>query len=278
MHPGPRALASGAGAAAAPPARRVLFVRGRRLDEQLEILARPGVDDGHGPRGAGLVAAEQPGDLVERALGRAQTDALEPRRPGRAQGLQPLERQREVSAAFGRDERVDLVDDDRLDSGQRGPRRRREHEVERLGRRDEDVGRSSRHPRAILRRRVAGAHVDRRYMERQALVTSLGGDARDGYAQVALDVDRERLQRRYIEYPRARLLAARRLAHEAIDRHEERRQRLAGAGRREQQRRVAARDRRPAELLRPGGLAEPRAEPGGYRGMELGERGHSLAA
>ena len=58
-----------------------------------------------------------------------------------AQRFEPLERQRQVRAALGRHERVDLVDDDRVDGAQRLARVRREQQVERLRRRDQDVGR-----------------------------------------------------------------------------------------------------------------------------------------
>ena len=67
------------------------------------------------PPGAG-VPAEEAGDLLERALRGRQPDAL--RRAGRDL-LEPLERQRQVGAALGGGEGVDLVDDDGLDAGER---------------------------------------------------------------------------------------------------------------------------------------------------------------
>ena len=78
-----------------------------------------------------------------------------------------LERQREVRAALGRRERVDLVDDHRLDAAQRLALRRAEHQVERLGRRDEDLGGIARLLAPLARGRVAGAHVDARHAHRQ---------------------------------------------------------------------------------------------------------------
>ena len=65
-------------------------------------------------------------------------------------------------------------------------------------------------------------------------------------AQVALDVVVERLERRDVEHAQA--LAG--LRHEAVEEPQERRQRLAGAGRGAQQRVLARRDRRPALGLR----------------------------
>ena len=79
-----------------------------------------------------------------------------------AERREPLERQREVRAALGRHERVDLVDDDRVDDAQRVARVRGQEQVQRFGRRDQDVGRLALKPRALGWRRVAGADGDRR--------------------------------------------------------------------------------------------------------------------
>ena len=75
-------------------------------------------------------------------------------RPGRAaqQLFEPLERQRQVRAALGRHQRVDLVDDDRVDRAQRLAGVRGQQQIERLGRRDQDVGRLAQEPRALDRR------------------------------------------------------------------------------------------------------------------------------
>ena len=102
-------------------------------------------------------SAQEPRDLVERPLRGGQADALE---GSRADGLQPLERQRQMRAALGGHQRVDLVDDDRLDRAKHLAGPRREQEVERLGSRDEDVGRLAQEPRALGGRRVARADRD----------------------------------------------------------------------------------------------------------------------
>ncbi len=62
------------------------------------------------------VAAEEPGDLLERALRGRQADPLR-----RAFGdlLEPFERERQVGAALGGGHRVDLVDDHGLDADER---------------------------------------------------------------------------------------------------------------------------------------------------------------
>ena len=89
-------------------------------------------------------------------------------------------------------------------------------------------------------------------------------------AQVALDVIRQRLDRRHVDDARARPLA--RLAREPIEAPQERGERLAAAGRREHQRVVAARDARPAAPLDRGrggkALREPRT-----RGFAEGREG-----
>ena len=65
--------------------------------------------------------------------------------------LQPFEREREVRAALGGGQRVDLVDDHPSDAAQRLARLRREHQVERLRRGDEDVGRVRQHLAPLVR-------------------------------------------------------------------------------------------------------------------------------
>ena len=128
---------------------------------------------------------------------------------------------------------VHLVEDQRLDRAQHVARLRGEHQVERLGRRDQDVGRLLEDLAPLLLRRVAGAHRD----------PHLRLEPGERAAQVALDVVVERLQRRDVEH--AQPLARRRV--QAVERVEERGQRLAGAGRRLDQHVRAGRDRRPAE-------------------------------
>jgi hypothetical protein len=90
---------------------------------------------------------------------------------------------------------VDLVDDDGVDRAQRRARLRREQEVERLGCRDEDVGGLAAEARALARRRVARAHGDGGHLVVHPAERGHVRDARDRRAQVALDVDRERLER-----------------------------------------------------------------------------------
>ena len=119
---------------------------------QVELLRRPGVDELDRP-----AARDETADLLERPLGRREADPL---RRGRGQPFEPLEREREVRSALRSGDGVDLVDDHRRNPSQRLARRRGEHQVERLGRRDQDVGRLLDELAALLRRRVARANAD----------------------------------------------------------------------------------------------------------------------
>jgi hypothetical protein len=108
--------------------------------------------------------------------------------------LEPLQRQRQVRTPLGRRHRVDLVDDHRLDVGEDVPRLRGQHQVQRLGRGDEDVGRAPQHRLPLALRRVAGAERD----------AEVGTDPGERRPEVPLDVVGERLQRRDVDegYPR----------------------------------------------------------------------------
>ena len=221
---------------------------------QVERLARAGVDD----LDLAVAPAEEAGDLLERPLRRREPDPLH----GVAgEVLEPLERERQVGAALGRGDGVDLVDDHRLRRGQHLPGRRRQDQVERLRRRDQDVRRVPPHRGALVLGRVAAAHRDR---DRARQV-----DAGERCAQVLLDVVVERLERRDVDDARAARL---RVADEAVDRAQERGQRLARAGRGEHERVAAGGDRRPALPLGGRGLRERAPEPVGDGGGEGGER------
>ena len=113
--------------------------------------------------------------------------------------VEPLEAEREVGAALGPGEGVDLVDDDRLHAGEGLPGSRGEQEEERLGRRDEDVGGRPGEGAALVGRGVAGADRDRRPGHGEAEPGRGVADADQRGAEVALDVDGERLHRRDVE-------------------------------------------------------------------------------
>ncbi len=76
-----------------------------------------------------------------------------------AERIEPFERQREMTPALVRRNRVRFVDDDRAHGRQHAPARlRAEQDVERFGRRDDDMRRALAHLVALGLRRVARAH------------------------------------------------------------------------------------------------------------------------
>ena len=214
-------------------------------------------------------------DFLERPLRGRQPDALQ-RTIG--QRVEPLHRQREMRAALGRDERVDLVDDQRVDAAERLAGVRGQEEIQRLRRRDDDVGRFAQEAGAFARRRVAGADEETRDVHDLAAAPGGGRDSHDRRAQVALDVHGERLQRRDVDDPAAPPGLGRRREHHAVQAPEERGQRLAAARRGEEQRRLAAADRRPALGLGRGRPLERGAEPVPDGGMKRRKRHPGILA
>ena len=235
----------------------------------VEVLARTGVDDGDRPCAVLGLAAEEAGDLVEGALRGREADALRRRVGDR---VEPFERQREVRAPLGGRERVDLVDDHRLDAAQDLAGLRGEHEIQRLGRGDEDVGRGPCDVPAFLRRRVAGAHRHGGGGEGRADPLGRERDPREWRPQVLLDVDGEGAERRDVEHPAPFRLGRHLGGAEAVDRGEERGEGLARPGGREQEGVVAGRDGRPALRLGAGGRGEAGLEPGPRGRREAAER------
>ncbi len=116
---------------------------------------------------------------------------------------------------------------------------------------------------ALVRRGVAGAHADPDVRCGQAQAVRGVADAGQRRAQVALDIHRERLERRDVEHPAALPRIGRgRLGGQLVDGPQERGQRLARPGRRDHQRVLAPADGRPGLRLRRRRLGEGGAEPG----------------
>ena len=220
-------------------------------------------------------AAEEAGDGLERSLRGGQADALERSgrlaavaavasgRAVRAQALEALEAEREVGAALGPGDRVDLVHDDLLDAAQDLARLAGQQQVEALGRGDQDVRRVADEVAALVGRGVAGAARDRD--PRRLLPQALGGqrDARQRGAQVALHVVGEGLERADVQDADAARVPARRrrprVLDQAVQAPQERGEGLAAAGGGMDQGAAAGADRRPA--LRPGPAWGPRTSP-----------------
>ena len=192
--------------------------------------------------------------IVRLGDGRREADGRKLRRDGE----QPREPERQQIAALRHHQRMQLVEDHALE---RAEQERRivggEQQRELLGRGEQDVGRIAALALALRDRRVAGARLE---ADRQS---HLG----DRTFEIARDVDRERLERRDVEGVQAagaadaaaggdEFLARRRFCRRQAgtqlhQRRQKSRQRLAGAGRRDQQRGAAgAREPQQFELMR----------------------------
>ena len=183
-------------------------------DLEVPLLLRRGRD--HLDRSG---TAEEARDLVDGADRGGQTDAL----GGLVEELvEPLERDREVGTPLGAGDGVDLVDDHRLDADERLAGAGGEHQEQRLGGGDQDVGRRATGcgdaPVAWCR-----PSARRRGPRAPRLPEPLGGlaDADERGAQVALDVHGERLERRDVEHPAALLLLRHGLRGQLVDRPQE---------------------------------------------------------
>ena len=106
-----------------------------------------------------------------------------------------------MRAAFGRHEGMDFVDDDGVDRSKGFAGVGREEKVERFRCRDQDVGRLALEPRSFSGRRVARPNGDDGYLVPVASRHGAMGDAGERGAQVALDVDGERFERRNVDDP-----------------------------------------------------------------------------
>ncbi len=198
------------------PDRGALFGTGRRAGQVSGGLAELG-HVGHGDDDLEVpllgrrrlhdvdrtAAGEVAGDLLDRPDGGGQPDPL---RRALEVGVEALERQRQVRTALGAGEGVHLVDDDRLDPGQGLAGGRGEDEEQRLGRRDEHVGGGARERPPLVGRGVARAHRDGDVGLGHPEAGGRVPDADERAAQVALDVDGERLHGGDVQDPAAGLL------------------------------------------------------------------------
>ncbi len=228
------------------------FERGaRQLDGQVECAAVAFVNDGAVAGAAAIdwrVAGQEGGDDFDRRLRRGQADALE-RRCG--ERLEPLERQGEVRAAAGVDDRVNLVDDDRLNGPEHGAAALAgQQEEQRFRRRDQDVRRLPQHGGALALRRVAGADRDGDARRRKAGALGVARDVAARHREVLVNVRAERLERRHVHHADlVRQGRAKAFAEQVIERREEGGERLPGSGRRRDERVAAGPNRLPALCL-----------------------------
>jgi hypothetical protein len=240
----------------------------RRFDAEIQPLLPGGVDDRDRPRDPralgrrDLAAAEQARRLFGRTnRGRKPDPLCGARRLPPPDFLQPFEREEEMRPALRSGEGVQFVDDDRVDVRQPFLRGGGQQQIERFRRRDEDVGGLAAEAGALGIRSIPRADRDRRPSERDAQALRRRGDARERRPQVALNVDPERFEGREIQHAKPSLRRRLGLEHQAIERGQERRQGLAGPGRRHDDRVSPARDRRPALRLRGRRRADRRGKP-----------------
>ena len=118
----------------------------RDLDAQIPRLMGGRADD----RGR-LARADPPRNVLDWADGGGEPDALGRRSE---QGIEALKGEGEMSTALRAGDRVHLVEDDRVDAAECFAPRRGEEQEERLGCRDEDVGRGLRESGALGSRSV----------------------------------------------------------------------------------------------------------------------------
>ncbi len=175
----------------------------------------------------------------------------------RGERAEPGEPKGEEVAALAGDERVELIEDHRVEVGEETGRvGGGEEERHLLGRGEQDVGRLELLPLALVDRRVAGARLDR---DREAHLA-------DRRLEVPRDVDGERLERRDVEGVDAAALRPvdRRPLVERRQRRQEAGEGLPRPGRCNQQRRPSL-TRLPKQFQlmrprRPSARREPRRE------------------
>ena len=249
-----------------------LLVRGdgaevgrRHFDPEIEVSAVADVDD---RRQWHRRADEEACGVFDRMHRCRETDA---QRAAFAERVEAGEREGEVAAALVAHERVELVDDDGADVCQQCTRAfRREHEVERLRRGDQDVRRFAQDRSTGGGRCIAGAERGADLGRREAELSGGVADLFERRFEVALDVTAQRLQRRDVDHVDAvGHFAGGAALEQFIDAREERRERLAGAGRCGDECVAAFGDGAPAGKLRFSGGLEATLEPRANGGMEV---------
>ena len=222
---------------------------------------------------------EQARHQLDRPLRGGEPD---PRERLGGQPIQSLERHRQVGAALVARHRVDLVDDHGVDRLEDRPAAlRRDEQVQRLRRRDDEVRRAAEHRGASRRRGVARAHADAQLGVGEPELGSDLGDLGQRPLEVLRDVDGERLQRRHVDdlRPIGDGVPGGVRAVQPIDAHEEAGKGLPRPRRRRDQRVAPGSDggpSRPLGLRRP--VGEPPAEPLGHGRVELVPGGGDLGA
>ena len=173
------------------------------------------------------------------------------------------------------DHRVDFIDDHRPDRPQHvAAAVRRQQQVERLGRRHEDVRRLAEHRRSLSLCRIACPDGRGDLRRRKSVVAGKREDLSARLGEILVDVGAQRFERRDIQD--ADLIRKRRgqsLSRQLIEGRQECGERLSRSSRRSNQRVPAVQDRFPALRLRGRRLTDRARKPLLDDGMEAGQ-GH----
>ena len=254
-----------------PPIRqaamRPLVVLQQRLDLQVQRpgpLGGRGLDDPAGARGTD----QEVRDGLGGPAGGREADA-----GGVAAGVggQALQRDGQVDAPLGRDEGVDLVDDQVIDLRPGGlPGLLAQQQRKALGRGDEQVRRLVAELPAPIGRGVARPHAD---AHGALLRAQVAADRLQGFGEVPLDVVAEAPQGRDVHATQSGRERAREvLAEEPVEDRKEGGEGLARPGRRDEEQVLARGDRRPGQPLRGGRpRREGAGEPVAHRSVEVVE-------
>ena len=141
------------------------------------------------------------------------------------------------------------------------------------------MGRRAAHALALALRGVAAAHLGADRHVGQLLHQQLVADARQRLFEVLLNVVGQRLEGRYVQYPRlVGQRAAQPFTDQVVDGGEKGRQGLARTGGGGDQGMAVTADRRPRLLLHLGGVTELPGEPGGDRGVKILQRHCAIIA
>ena len=199
-----------------------------------------------------------------------------PRRSSRPLGdlLQALEAEREMGSAPAADHGVDLVHDHGADRAKHlAASFGRQQQIQRFGRGHQHMRRLAQHGGTIGLGGVAGSHGrgDAWSLDPERL--GHPPNATPGLGEVSVDVGAQCFERRHVDDPD--LVGKRRaktFLQQVVERCQECRERLAGSGRRRDERISPLTNRDPAELLRRRRRAERFSEPPRGNGVEVRER------
>ncbi len=150
----------------------------------------------------------------------------------RGERFEAFERKREMRAALVVGDGVDFVHDHGANGAQQFPAlSRREQNVERFRRGDQNVRRALLHREAVVDERVAGAHGGANFGHQEAALVGQLENFSQRDVQILLNVVAQRFQRRNVQdFGLIEQVAGERFAHQHVNAGEKCGERLAGTG------------------------------------------------